>query len=67
MKLGVVCDYLEEGWLSMDICAQMLSERMSNLTDVDIQPVQIRPSFQWRLKYLQAYNVTCSAYHIFVI
>lgn len=55
MKLGVVCDYLEEGWLSMDICAQMLSERISNLTDVDIQPVQIRPSFQWRLKYLQAY------------
>jgi glycosyltransferase involved in cell wall biosynthesis len=54
MKLGIVCDYLEEGWLSMDICSQMLIDR-SLKTDLDIQPAQIRPSFQWRLKYLQHY------------
>ena len=53
MKLGIVCDYLEEGWFSMDICAQMLYERSQQLPDVDLQPVQIRPSFQWRLKSLQ--------------
>jgi glycosyltransferase involved in cell wall biosynthesis len=50
MKLGIVCDYLEEGWISMDICAQMLIDRSAQQTDSDIQPVQIRPSFQWRLK-----------------
>jgi glycosyltransferase involved in cell wall biosynthesis len=50
MKLGIVCDYLEEGWISMDICAQMLVDRSAQLTDSDIQPVQIRPPFQWRLK-----------------
>jgi glycosyltransferase involved in cell wall biosynthesis len=50
MKLGIVCDYLEEGWISMDICAQMLIDRSAQLNDSDIQPVQIRPPFQWRLK-----------------
>jgi glycosyltransferase involved in cell wall biosynthesis len=55
MKLGIVCDYLEEGWISMDICAQMLHDRALKLDDFDIQPAQIRPPFQWRLKYLQKY------------
>ncbi len=53
MKLGIVCDYLEEGWYSMDICAQMLYERAAQIPDLEIQPLQIRPPFQWRLKYLQ--------------
>jgi glycosyltransferase involved in cell wall biosynthesis len=55
MKLGIVCDYLEEGWFSMDICAQMLHDRALDLHDLDLHPVQIRPPFQWRLKYLQKY------------
>ncbi len=55
MKLGIVCDYLEEGWISMDICAQMLVDRSAQLTDSDIQPVQIRPPFQWRLKPWEQY------------
>ncbi len=50
MRLGIVCDYLEEGWISMDICARMLIDRAKQLTDSDIQPIQIRPPFQWRLK-----------------
>jgi glycosyltransferase involved in cell wall biosynthesis len=56
MKLGIVCDYLEEGWVSMDICARMLCERAAQLTDLDIQPLQMRPSFRWRLKYLQQFS-----------
>ena len=55
MKLGIVCDYLEEGWFSMDICAQMLIDRALEINDVDIQPLQIRPPFQWRLKHLPKY------------
>ena len=55
MKLGIVCDYLEEGWMSMDICAQMLIDRALKISDLGIQPAQIRPPFQWRLKYLQKY------------
>jgi glycosyltransferase involved in cell wall biosynthesis len=55
MKLGIVCDYLEEGWISMDICAQMLVDRSAQLSDSDIHPVQIRPPFQWRLKPWEQY------------
>jgi glycosyltransferase involved in cell wall biosynthesis len=55
VKLGVVCDYLEEGWMSMDICAQMLLDRAWECDDLKLQPMQIRPPFQWRLKYLQEY------------
>ena len=39
----------------MDICSQMLYEQALNITEIDIQPVQVRPSFQWRLKYLRQY------------
>ncbi len=53
MKLGIVCDYLEEGWISMDILAQRLVDRV--LPDSEIQPVQIRPPFQWRLKSWDRY------------
>ncbi len=55
MKLGIVCDYLEEGWISMDICAQMLVDRSAQFNDSDIQPIQIRPPFQWRLKSWEQY------------
>jgi glycosyltransferase involved in cell wall biosynthesis len=55
VKLGIVCDYLEEGWFSMDICAQMLHDRAAKIDALDIQPVQIRPEFQWRLKHLAKY------------
>ena len=55
MKLGIVCDYLEEGWLSMDICAQMLYERSLNITDLGINAAQIRPPFQWRFRDFQQY------------
>jgi glycosyltransferase involved in cell wall biosynthesis len=53
MKLGIVCDYLEEGWISMDILAERLVDRV--LPDSDIQAVQIRPPFQWRLKSGEQY------------
>jgi glycosyltransferase involved in cell wall biosynthesis len=55
MKLGIVCDYLEEKWTSMDICAEMLYDRASNIDDLAIEPAQIRPSFQWRIKHVRQY------------
>ncbi len=41
--------------MSMDICAQMLHDRALKIADLDIQTMQIRPPFQWRLKHLQKY------------
>ncbi len=53
MKLGIVCDYYEENWMSMDICAQMLGDGLLNMNR-EIHPTQIRPQFQWRFQYLHA-------------
>ena len=52
MKLGIVCDYLEEGWFSMDICAKMLHDRASKLPDANINVSQICPTFERRFQYL---------------
>jgi glycosyltransferase involved in cell wall biosynthesis len=55
MKLGIVCDYYEEGWVSMDICTQMLHDGLLNSdSDISLYPSQIRPEFQWRFKYLSS-------------
>ena len=54
MKLGIVCDYLEEGWFSMDICAKMLHDRASKLPDANINVSQIRPTFERRFQYLSS-------------
>ncbi|WP_310426783.1 glycosyltransferase [Chamaesiphon sp. VAR_48_metabat_135_sub] len=53
MKLGIVCDYDEEGWVSMNICAQMLHDGLLN-SNSGIYPAQIRPDFHWRFKYLNS-------------
>ena len=29
MRLGIFCDYLEEGWPSMDLCGEMLARELS--------------------------------------
>ena len=52
MKLGIICDYLEEGWLSMDICAQMLHDRALKLPNTNINVSQIRPTFYRRFQHL---------------
>jgi glycosyltransferase involved in cell wall biosynthesis len=55
MKLGIVCDYYEEGWVSMDICTQMLHDGLLNGdSEISLYPSQIRPEFQWRFKYLSS-------------
>lgn len=54
MKLGIVCDYLEEGWFSMEICAQTLHDRVLMLPDANIDVSQIRPTFHRRFHYLSS-------------
>lgn len=49
-RLAIICDYLEENWASMDLCAQMLIQHMSNLDSPFIEPVQICPKFNRRLQ-----------------
>jgi glycosyltransferase involved in cell wall biosynthesis len=53
MKLGIVCDYYEEGWVSMDICTQMLHDGLLKI-DPDTYLSQIRPKFHWRFKQMNS-------------
>jgi glycosyltransferase involved in cell wall biosynthesis len=55
MKLGIVCDYLEEGWFSMDICAQMLHDQALKLPDTNLDVSQIRPTFYRRFEHLSSW------------
>jgi glycosyltransferase involved in cell wall biosynthesis len=43
LKVAVVADYLEEGWPSMDLVADMLVERLSREHANRVQPTLIRP------------------------
>jgi glycosyltransferase involved in cell wall biosynthesis len=47
MRTALICDYLEEQWHSMDLCAEMLFAHWR--TDSRSQLDQVRPSFQPRL------------------
>ena len=47
-RLAVVCDYPEEGWASMDLCAEMLHRSLSVDHAAAIKPLRICPSFRHR-------------------
>lgn len=49
-RLAIISDFLEENWPSMDLCAQMLFQHMSNLDAESIQPILVCPKFNWRLQ-----------------
>jgi glycosyltransferase involved in cell wall biosynthesis len=47
LRVGVVCDYLEEGWPSMDLAGDMLLSGLSNLSGIAAS--RLRPRFRRRL------------------
>lgn len=50
MRLAIICDYLEEKWSSMDLCAQMLLKHLQVEHTSSIQATGICPAFNWRCK-----------------
>lgn len=50
LRLGVICDYLEEEWPSMDLCAQMLLKHLQSEHAESLQAVPVRPTFQKRFQ-----------------
>jgi glycosyltransferase involved in cell wall biosynthesis len=50
MRLAVICDYLEEDWPSMELCAQMLIEHLQSEQAEFLQVVPVRPTFQKRFQ-----------------
>lgn len=47
-RLGVVCDYPEEGWVSMDLCAEMLDKHLSEHFSERVQVTRLCPPFRRR-------------------
>lgn len=45
IRLAVICDYLEENWQSMDLCAQMLLKHLQAEHTASIQALQVCPTF----------------------
>src|ERR1700757_3087402 len=44
-RLALICDYLEEGWPSMDLGAEALSFKLNNDYSGQFEVFQIRPPF----------------------
>jgi glycosyltransferase involved in cell wall biosynthesis len=49
LRVGIISDYLEEGWTSMDAIAEMLVETLQAFRLPDIEAVLIRPPFIRRI------------------
>ena len=47
--MAVLCDYPEEGWPSMDLCAEMLLSQLGNCHADRVRAVKYCPSFRRRL------------------
>jgi len=45
LKVALVADYVEEGWASMDLVAEMLTARLASLHRDAIDVTLIRPRF----------------------
>ncbi|MBD0364301.1 MAG: glycosyltransferase family 1 protein, partial [Coleofasciculus sp. C3-bin4] len=41
LRLAVICDYLEEEWHSMDLCAQMLIKHLQSEHAESLQAVAV--------------------------
>jgi glycosyltransferase involved in cell wall biosynthesis len=50
LRLAVICDYLEEEWPSMDLCAQMLIKHLQSEHAESLQAVPVRPTFEKRFQ-----------------
>ncbi|NDJ16222.1 glycosyltransferase [Myxacorys almedinensis] len=56
MRVALVCDYPQEDWPSMDLCAQMLLETWQTYPTHAWQPQPVCPSFRARLTRLPRFG-----------
>lgn len=63
MRLAVICDYLEENWHSMDLCAQMLLKHLQAEHTASIKTIQICPEFNWRCQKIPWFGKKNFAYN----
>lgn len=51
IRVAVICDFIEEGWLSMDLIAEMLLRELAAHHAAEIEATQVRPRFARRFGY----------------
>ena len=49
LRVGIVCDFLEEGWPSMDLVGDMLTQCFQTQLARDVTAIQLRPAMRQRL------------------
>jgi glycosyltransferase involved in cell wall biosynthesis len=49
LRVAVLCDFLEEGWPSMDVTGNMLHQSLAEIYPHQLSADQLRPEFHWRL------------------
>lgn len=52
LRLAVICDYPEEDWPSMDLCAQMLLKHLQSEQAECLKTIPICPAFKKRLQHI---------------
>ena len=52
LTVGVVCDYLEEGWTSMDLVADMLLDSLARHPSGEVEAKAVRPPMPARMRAL---------------
>ncbi|MBE9249316.1 glycosyltransferase [Dolichospermum sp. LEGE 00240] len=52
VRLAIICDYPEENWHSMDLCAQMLLKQLQPEDSASLQTIQICPTFNRRFQQI---------------
>lgn len=57
LRVALLADYLEEGWPSMDLVAEMLVDRLNREHAATIDAILIRPSLRRRLSRLSDKNL----------
>lgn len=63
IRVGVVCDYHEEGWPSMDLVAEMLLAQLP-IVAPEIEAERLRPAWRRRATRLPALGRTAAAWRI---
>lgn len=54
IRLALVCDYVEEGWASMDLVGDMILEHLRAGHAGEVEATRVRPAFRHRLGRLPA-------------
>jgi glycosyltransferase involved in cell wall biosynthesis len=62
-RLAIICDYLEENWHSMDLCAQMLCNHLQVEHSASIQSIQVSPTFNNRCQKIPGIGKKQFAYN----